>query len=161
MFEVLALAFETDSTRVATLMLAHDGSNRTFGDLGLTAGHHDLTHHQNREDWIANVAQIDQWYVERFAWFLQRLDQARDLDGRTLLDNSMIVYASGNADANRHSHENLPVILAGGGGGTLRPGRFVQHGAKPMTNLFLKMAETMGGKELRRLGDSTGVLADV
>ncbi len=161
MFEVLAIAFETDSTRVATLMLAHDGSNRTFDELGLTAGHHDLTHHQNREDWIANVAQIDQWYVERFAWFLDRLDKTRDLDGRTLLDNSMIVYASGNADANRHSHENLPVILAGGGGGALHPGRFVQHGAKPMTNLFLKMAETMGGKELVRLGDSTGVLADV
>ena len=119
MFDMLILAFQTDSTRVATLMLAHDGSNRSFDQIGISEGHHDLTHHQNRPDWVEKVADIDLWYVRQFARFLEKLQATKDVDGQSLLHNSMIVYGSGNADGNRHTHDNLPVVLAGGGGGTL------------------------------------------
>ena len=122
MYDMLLLAFQTDSTRVATLLLAHDGSNRSFDHIGISEGHHDLSHHQNRPDWIEKVADIDLWYVQQFARFLEKLEATKDVDGNSLLHNSMIVYGSGNADGNRHTHDNLPILLAGGGGGTLTPG---------------------------------------
>jgi hypothetical protein len=161
MFDMLVLAFETDSTRVATLMLAHDGSNRSFDHIGISEGHHDLTHHQNRPDWIEKVADIDLWYVRQFARFVEKLQSKPDADGTTLLRNSMIVYGSGNADGNRHTHSNLPVVLAGGGGGTLTPGRYVKHGSKPLTNLYLSMAASLGLGDIDRFGDSTGRLGNV
>jgi hypothetical protein len=161
MFDMLVLAFQTDSTRVATLLLAHDGSNRSFDQIGITEGHHDLTHHQNRKDWVDKVADIDLWYVQQFAKFLDKLRQVKDVDGNTLLHNSMIVYGSGNADANRHTHNNLPILLAGAGGGALKPGRYVKHNGKPVTNLFLSMAHTLGVTELDRFGDSTGPLKNI
>src|SRR4029077_3238356 len=103
MFDLLVLAFQTDSTRVATLMLAHDGSNRSFDHIGISEGHHDLTHHRNRTDWIAKVADIDLWYVRQFARFVEKLQATQDADGPPLLQNAMIVYGSGNADGNRHT----------------------------------------------------------
>ncbi len=121
------MAFQTDSTRVATLLLAHDGSNRSFADIGIPEGHHDLSHHFDNEEKIRKVSEIDHWYVTQFASFLRKLDQMKDTDGHSLLHNSMIVYGSGNADGNRHSHDNLPIILAGAGGGTLTPGRHIRH----------------------------------
>jgi hypothetical protein len=161
MFDMLVLAFQTDSTRVATLLLAHDGSNRSFSDIGISEGHHDLSHHQNKREMIDKVAQIDLWYAQQFGKFLQKLESTKDVDGKSLLHNSMIVYGGGNADANRHTHTNLPIVLAGGGGGRLTPGRYVKHGSKPTTNLFLSMADMMGVKNLERFGDSTGRLTDV
>ena len=83
------------------------------------------------------------------------------MDGQSLLHNSMIVYGSGNSDANRHTHSNLPLVIAGAGGGTLTPGRFVQHGSKPMNNLLLSLADKMGAQKLGSFGDATGTLADV
>src|SRR5262249_22176344 len=85
MFDILVLAFQTDSTRVATLMLAHDGSNRSFDHIGISEGHHDLTHHQNRADWVAKVAEIDLWYVRQFSRFLDKLRSTSDVDGKPLL----------------------------------------------------------------------------
>jgi hypothetical protein len=160
-YDLLLLAFQTDSTRLVTLMVAHDGSNRSFDHIGISEGHHDLTHHMNRKDWIEKVADIDLWYVKQFTKFLEKLQQTRDVDGNSLLHNCMIVYGSGNADGNRHTHTNLPVLLAGAGGGALTPGRYVTHGSKPMTNLFLSMANRLGMKKLERFGDSTGLLEDV
>jgi len=161
MYEMMLLAFQTDSTRVATLMTAHDGDNRSHEEIGIPEGHHELTHHQNNADRIAKVARIDRWYVQRFAKFLERLREVQDVDGNSLLHNSMIVFGSGNADGNRHSHDNLPIILAGHGGGELSPGRYVQSGSKPATNLFLSLAHKMGVSDLPRLGDSTGLLAGI
>src|SRR3954465_8299615 len=112
MFDMLLLAFQTDSTRVATLMLAHDGSNRSFAEIGGAEGHHDLSHHRNAPDPMKKVATIDKWYVGQFARFLKKLDETKDTDGKSLLYNSQIVYGSGNADGNRHTHSNLPIILA-------------------------------------------------
>jgi hypothetical protein len=161
MFDMMALAFQTDSTRVASLLLAHDGSNRSFPEIGVSEGHHDLSHHFNTEDKIRKVAEIDLWYAKQFAKFIGKLASTKDVDGRSLLHNSMIVYGGGNADANRHTHSNLPIVLAGGGGGTLNPGRYVKHGSKPTTNLFLSLADRMGVSKLERFGDSTGRLAGV
>lgn len=161
MYDMLLLAFQTDSTRVATFLLAHDGSNRPFGEIGVFEGHHDLSHHQNRDEWVQKVAQIDQWYVRQFAKFLHKLENTKDTDGNSLLHNCQIVYGSGNADGNRHTHTNLPIILAGGGGGTLTPGRFVKHNSKPTSNLFLTMADRLGVSNLERFGDSTGRLSNI
>jgi hypothetical protein len=161
MMDLLVLAFQTDSTRVASLLLAHDGSNRSFGEIGISEGHHDLSHHQDKEDRIQKVAQIDAWYGRQFAKLLQKLQNTKDVDGKSLLYNSMIVYGGGNADGNRHTHSNLPIVLAGAGGGALTTGRFVKHGGKPMSNLFLTMADQMGCSNLDRFGDSTGRLVGV
>jgi hypothetical protein len=161
MYDMMVLAFQTDSTRVATLLLAHDGSNRSFPEIGIPEGHHDLSHHFNSEEKIRKVAEIDRWYVTQFARFLARLEATKDVDGRSLLENSMIVYGGGNADANRHTHSNLPIVLAGAGGGTLTPGRYVKHGSKPTTNLFLGLADRMGLSRLERFGDSSGRLAGI
>jgi hypothetical protein len=161
MFDMVLLAFQTDSTRVATLLLSHDGSNRSFDFIGVPEGHHDLSHHQNRQEWIDKIADIDRWYVQRFAAFLTRLRETPDADGNSLLHNSMIVYGSGNADGNRHSHDNLPILLAGGGGGSLTTGRYVNHRSTPMSNLFLSIADRMGVSDLDRFGDSTGALGNL
>jgi hypothetical protein len=161
MFDMMILAFQTDSTRVATLMLAHDGSNRSFDQIGISEGHHDLSHHQNRPEWVQKVADIDLWYVRQFARFLEKAQATKDVDGKSLLHNSMIVFGSGNADANRHTHDNLPVVLAGGGGGTLTTGRYIKHGSRPLTNLYLSMADRLGLRDVERFGDSDGRLGNV
>ena len=161
MFDMLILAFQTDSTRVGTFLMANEGSNRAFAEIGIPEGHHYLTHHQNKQEMIDKVALIDLFYLQQFAKFLHKMEQTPDVDGKSLLHNSMIVYGSGNADGNRHSHVNLPVLLAGSGGGTLTPGRFVKHGGVPMSNLLLSLADRMGTQGVERLGDSTGRVKSV
>jgi hypothetical protein len=161
MFDMLLLAFQTDSTRVATMLIAAEGSNRTFTEIGIAEGHHNLTHHRNDPELIAKVKQIDLWYAKHLANFLQKMDETKDVDGRSLLHNSMIVYGSGNADGNRHTHTNLPILLAGNGGGALNPGRYTKTDSTPLTNLFLGMADRMGVQGLERHGDSTGRLASI
>jgi hypothetical protein len=156
MFDMLLLAFQTDSTRIATFLLANEGSNRAFPEIGIAEGHHYLTHHQNKQEMISKVADIDLFYMKQFARFIEKMEQTQDVDGKSLLHNSMIVYGSGNADGNRHTHVNLPVILAGGGGGALRPGRYVKSGGVPMSNMLLSMADRLGVNGLERHGDSTG-----
>jgi hypothetical protein len=158
MFDMLLLAYQTDSTRVATLLMAREGSNRPFADIGISSGHHDLTHHKNSPEIIAKVQEIDRWYVTHLAAFLEKMAATPDVDGRSLLDNSMIVYGSGNADGNRHSHDNLPILVAGAGGNTFKTGRYVKLKPTPLTNLFLTMADGMGAKGVDSHGDSTGRL---
>jgi hypothetical protein len=158
MFDMLLLAFQTDSTRIATLLLAREGSNRPFADIGIFSGHHDLTHHKNSAEIIAKVKEIDRWYVQRFGAFLEKMAATQDVDGQSLLDHSMILYGSGNADGNRHTHENLPIVVAGSGSGTFKTGRYVKVPPTPLTNLFLTMADGMGAKGIQSHGDSTGRL---
>jgi Protein of unknown function (DUF1552) len=156
MFDMLHLAFQTDSTRIATLLLAREGSNRPFNDIGISSGHHDLSHHKNTPDIMAKVQLIDRWYVQRLAAFLEKMDRTQDVDGQSLLHHSMILYGSGNADGNRHTHSNLPVVLAGAGGGAFKPGQYLKAREQPLTNLFLSMADAMGGAHIDTHGDSTG-----
>jgi hypothetical protein len=161
MFDLMRLAFQTDSTRVATFSLAHDGSNRSFSEIGIAEGHHELSHHQYNEERIEKVSRIDLFYTQQLAKFLSSLEATKDTDGNSILHNSMIVYGSGNADGNRHTHTNLPILLAGKGGGSVASGRRVDHQGKPLTNLFLSMADRMGVDGLSSFGDSTGRLKDV
>ncbi|HBE69365.1 MAG TPA: hypothetical protein DDW52_14560 [Planctomycetaceae bacterium] len=154
MYDLLVTAFETDSTRVATLLLAYDGSNRVFPEIGVREGHHHLTHNQRDPELAKKVAAIDEFYVSRFARFLKRLADTPDVDGKSLLHNSMLVYGGAIADGNRHSHNNLPVILAGNGGGAFETGRFVDAPEQPMSNLFVAMLDHMNIK-VDSFGDST------
>lgn len=160
MFDLLLLAFQTDSTRISTFLLAHDGSNRSFPEIGVPDAHHNLSHHQHNPETLAKIAKIDLFYMEQFAYFMQRMKDTKEGD-KSLLDSSMLVYGGGIGDGDRHNHDNLPIILAGGGNGTLNPGRHVtMNGETPMTNLYLAMLERMGVKA-ERVGDSTGVLQGI
>ncbi len=161
MCDLSVLAFQTDSTRVLSLMLGHDGDNRSYDFIGISEGHHDLTHHQDKADRIEKVEKIDYWYVQQFAKFLKRLDEVKDIDGNSLLHNSMVLFGSGNADGNKHTHTDLPIVLAGSGGGQLTPGRYVDYDGTPLTNLFLKMTDCLGIQGVDRIGDSSGRLNDV
>ncbi len=161
MFDLLAMAFQTDSTRISTLLLAGDGSNRAYPQIGIPEGHHYCSHHRNNPDLVRKIGEIDLYYMQHFARFLQKLEATKDVDGRSVLHNSMIVYGCGNSDGNRHTHDNLPILLAGGGGGTLTPGRYQKLGGRPMSNLFLSMVDRMGVKGVERIGDSTGPITVV
>ncbi len=157
MFELMALAFQTDTTRVATFMLANEGSNRSYPMVGVNDGHHHLSHHQNKQDWIKQLAKVDKYLIGHFAKFLERLNSIKDGTG-TLLDNSMIVYGSAIADGNAHSHHDLPVLLAGKGGGTITSGRhIVSPKETPLNNLFLSMLDRLDAG-VDSLGDSSGRL---
>lgn len=155
MYDMMVLAFQTDTTRVATYLLAHDGSNRTFGEIGVTDAHHQLSHHRGDPETLRKIALIDKFYVEQFAYFLEKMRSIQEGSG-TLLDHSMIVYGGGIADGNRHNHNDLPVLLAGGGSGSLKQGRIIQAPTgTPMTNLYLSLLDRMNVKA-EKIGDSSG-----
>ena len=157
MYDLLALAFQTDTTRVSTFIMAHDGSNRPYPFLGVSEGHHDLSHHGGNEEKKKKIAKINQFHIEQFAYFLQKLKSIREGEG-TLLDNCMIVYGSGIADGNAHAHHDLPVLMAGKGGGAFKTGRHIKFEKDtPMTNLYLSMLDNVGVR-VDRLGDSSGRL---
>jgi hypothetical protein len=119
-----------------------------------------MTHNQRNPEYAEKVAQIDQYYVDSWARFLQRLDEIEDVDGNSLLHNSMIVFGGAIADGNRHTHENLPVVLAGSAGGAFQTGRFLQAEKQPMSNLFVNMLNTFGVRT-DQFGDSTGLLSEL
>ena len=162
MFDLLALAFQTDTTRISSFILAHDGSNRPYPWLNVPEGHHDLSHHGNDEAKKVKIARINRFHIEQFAHFLGRLKQTPEGEG-SLLDHCQIVYGGAISDGNRHNHNNLPVLLAGRGGGTIQTGRHVRYADDtPMANLFLSMLDRMGaGTGTERIGDSTGRLAQL
>jgi hypothetical protein len=160
-FDMMVLAFQTDSTRIATFLLANEGSNRSFPEIGISEGHHNLSHHMGTREMMDKIAAIDLWYVEQFARFLEKMAAVKDVDGHSLLHNSMIIYGSGNADGNRHTHSNLPLVLAGRGGGALASGRYVKFKSQPMANLFLTVLDRFGVTGVPRFGDSTGRLEGI
>ena len=160
MYDMMWLAFQTDTTRVSTFLLAHDGSDRSFPEVGVADAHHGISHHQNNPDNLEKLAKIDEFYSTQLAYFLEKLKATKEGSG-TLLDNCMIVFGGGISDPDRHNHEDLPVLLAGGGGGKLQRGRhLVLKNETPITNLYLQMLDMMGVKA-DRLGDSTGRLEGI
>ncbi len=155
MYDLQVVAFQADLTRVTTLMLGREGSMRVYPEIGIPDPHHPLTHHRNNPDWIEKVTQINCLHTELFAYFLKKLQSTPDGDG-SLLDHSMIVYGSGLSDGNRHSHEDLPVLLAGRGDGSLKPGRHIVYpSGTPITNLYLTLLDRVGVHP-EEIGDSTG-----
>jgi Protein of unknown function (DUF1552) len=158
MCDLLALAFQTDSTRIATMLFANEGNNRSFTEIGIAEGHHHLSHHRSKSENLDKIARIDRFYMEQFAYFLEKLAAARDIDGRRVLDNAMVLYGGAIGDGDRHNHDDLPIVLAGGAG--RKPGRHLKlPGAVPLNNLFLGMLARMG-VDRERLGDSTAVFDD-
>jgi len=161
MYDLMAIGFQTDTTRVATLMLDNAGGNRRYTEIGIKDAHHQMSHHRDQADLVEKLQQIDQYLVEQFAYFLGKLDGIQDGDG-TLLDHSMVLYGSGISDGNRHRHEDLPIILAGSAGGKIETGRLVRPSGNevPMGNLFLSMLDLMG-TPVDSIGDSSGRLTEL
>lgn len=158
MMDLLVKAFETDRTRVASFMLANAGSNRHHRWLDVPEGHHGLSHHRKDKAKQAKIQRINAFHVEQLAYLLDQLAAVR-VEDRRLLDDVAIVYGSGISDGNRHNHDDLPILLAGGGAGSLRGGRhLVFRRMTPLNNLFWSLLERMGVAE-GRIGDATGPLA--
>jgi len=155
MFDLLTLAFQTDMTRVATFMLAHEVSSRSYPEIGVPDSHHPVSHHQNDPEKLAKLAKINTFHVEQFAYFLDKLRSTPDGDG-SLLDHSMLLYGSGISDSNIHLHDNLPLVLVGGAAAGIKGGRHLQYPKDtPVTNLYLSMLDKVG-VAVESVGDSTG-----
>ncbi len=158
MLDLMVLAFQTDATRVSSFMFANDVSGRNFSFLeGVAGGHHELSHHENNDSKIAQYQEINRWHVQQFARMVQKLGAIREGEG-TLLDHCMIMFGSSISDGNRHDPDNLPILLAGRGGGTIDPGRHLMHaGHVPLCDLYLAMLRRHG-IDLQEFGDSAGEL---
>ena len=157
MFDIMTLAFQTDTTRISTFMLANAGNNRSYPMLGVNGGHHSLSHHRNDPEKMEDITKIDTFLVSQFAYFLDKLKAVKEGD-RTLLDNCLILYGSAIADGNRHTHHDLPIVLAGSGGGQFKTGQLRTYPKEtPLNNLFVSMCH-MAGAKVEELGDSTGRL---
>jgi hypothetical protein len=155
--DLLVLAFQTDSTRIGTFVFANDGSNRSYRFICVPEGHHDLSHHQHNRKKQAKLRQINRFHIEQVAYLLGKLKAVQEGAG-TLLDNSMIVYGSGISDGNRHNHDDLPILLAGKGGGSLKPGRHVRYPREtPLTNLYVGLLDRVG-VPVTSFGDSKAKL---
>jgi hypothetical protein len=157
MGDLMVLAFQTDTTRVSTFMFANEGSNRSYKMVGVTDGHHEMSHHQRTPEKLEALKKINNFHVTQLAYILNKMDSIKEGD-RTLLDNSMVVYGAGICDGDRHNHDDLPLLLAGLGGGKIKSGRHLKFDSStPMTNLFLSMADKMN-IPVESIGDSTGKL---
>ncbi len=158
MYDIMLLAFQTDSTRIATFMVGDAGCNRTYREVDVKNGHHELSHHRDDKEKMEQIARIDKYLVEQFSSFLTRMKQVKEGEGN-LLDNSMILYGSAISDGMRHAPHDLPIIVAGKGAGTLKSGHALNFEKEtPLNNLFLAMSERMGAP-IKELGDSTGTLS--
>jgi hypothetical protein len=158
--DLLVLAFRADITRVSTFVFANEGSNKPYPFIEVREGHHDLSHHGNDREKLRKIALINRFHIEQLAYFLNALKNVREGE-RTLLDNCMVAYGSGNSDGNRHNHDDLPILLAGRGSGTIRAGRHIRYARNtPLNNLWLAMLERIG-TPMDQLGDSTGRLGNL
>lgn len=157
MLDMLALAFQSDQTRVSTFMFANEGSNRSYKQINVPEGHHDLSHHGKDPGKQAKLQLINRFHMEQFAYFVEKLRSIPEAGG-TVLDNSMLLYGSGLSDGDRHNHDDLPIIMVGKGGGKINTGRHLVYPENtPLNNLFLSMLDTMQ-VPVHSLGDSTGRL---
>ena len=144
MTDMMVAAFRADVTRFSTLLVGREGSIRAYPEIGITDGHHPLTHHRGNAQMLEKVRQINQHHVRLFGGFLEKMKETREGDSN-LLDQSLIVYGSGLADGNAHTHDQLPILLAGRGGSFVSPGRHIVYEREtPLWNLFASMLERAG-----------------
>jgi len=157
MMDMSVLAFQTDSTRVMTFMYTNAGSNRNYTNIEVPQGHHSLSHHGNDPKKLAQISRINRYHTQIFAHFLDRMRSVQE-EGVSLLDQSMVMYGSGIGDGNRHNHDDLPILLFGRGGGTIKSGRHLVYPEDtPLTNLYLALLDRIGAST-DKLADSTGPL---
>jgi hypothetical protein len=155
MSDLMVIAYQTDMTRVITYMMAREGSNRSYREIGVPDGHHSLSHHMLDPVKMDKVAKIDQYHLKSFAYLVERMQATPDGDG-TLLDHTMLLYGSSIRDGNIHDHHDLPLVLAGGKSVNIAGGRHIQYKPEtPMTNLLLTMLDKVG-VPADTLGDSSG-----
>ncbi|MDF1816465.1 MAG: DUF1552 domain-containing protein [Verrucomicrobiales bacterium] len=159
MIDMLVLAFWTDTTRVGTMMTAHGFSRQNFSFLdGVSSDHHGMSHHKNKADAVAEYTTVSKWYIEQFSYFLQRMKSIKEGDS-TLLDNSVVLYGSGMKDGNGHVRTDLPIIVAGRGGGSLKTGQYIEEKVKtPHANLLHTLGLAMGLEQERFNESSTGTV---
>ncbi|MFO0548293.1 MAG: DUF1552 domain-containing protein [Polyangiaceae bacterium] len=160
MTELMVLAFQCDSTRVISFMLANAGSNRSYEFLGVSGGHHEISHHQDLQENFDKLTVIDTWEVKQFAMLLEAMDAVEDVAGGTLLDNSLVFFSSEISDGNAHNHDDMPVLLGGRAGGTVTSGRHITYDDVTVANLFMSIA-TWAGADVAAIGDSSGTLTDL
>jgi len=159
--DMMVLAFQSDSTRIATFMFANDGSNRAYPEIGIGDGHHDVSHHGKDPEKVEKKRRIDSFHVEQLAYILKKMAAIPEPGGGSLLGNSMIVYGAGISDGDRHNHDDLPILVAGRAGGRLDSGLHRVYAPNtPLTNLFVSMLDRMG-VACESLGDSTGPLKEL
>ena len=156
MFDLMVLAYQSDLTRVITLMVGHEQSGMTYPQIGVPDAHHPISHHQREPEKVAKTAKINAYHVKMFTYLLERLRDTPDGDG-TLLDHMTMVYGAGIADSNSHAPVNIPFLLAGGGAGNLKGGRHTNLKGVPLANLHLTLMDQFG-VSWDRIGDSTGRL---
>jgi len=160
LMDMLVLAFQTDSTRIATFSFGNEGSNRAYRNLAIQGGHHEISHHGGSADKQKMISKINHFHMQLFRHFLHRLENVQEGE-RTLLDNSMILYGCGIADGNSHSHHDLPILLAGKGGGRIAGGRYLRcRKGTPLTNLYCSMLENLD-IQVDSFSDSNGVIEDL
>lgn len=157
LIDMLVLAFQTDTTRIATLMFGNEGSNRRFLEIGVRGGHHTITHHKGETKLIEEVKSINRLHARQVAYLIEALTEAQ-YEGRSLLDSTMTIVGSGIADGNRHDHHDLPILTAGGTALGWRHGRLREYPTEtPLGNLHLAALEKLGIPKAK-LGDATGTL---
>jgi hypothetical protein len=160
MFDLMAIAFQADITRVSTFMMAREVSYRTFPKLGISEAFHPASHHQNSQQRLAALARINTYHVSLVSHFLDRLKSTADGDG-SLLDHSLVLYGSAMSNSNVHDHAPLPVMVAGGASGRLKGGRHLMYPeGTPMSNLLVSILNK-AGVEQEKVGDSTGLLTEL
>ena len=162
MGDMMVLAFQTDQTRIATFMFANEGSNRAYNPIGILEGHHELSHHGGSQEKLTKIQKINQYHVEQLAYILHKMQGVKEANG-SLLDNTMLVYGGGISDGDRHNHNDLPILVAGGKG-IFKTGRHVQYADQtPLTNLFLTAFDRMGlpTDKIGTIGDSSGRLTQL
>lgn len=160
MLDLIVLAFWTDSTRISSFMFANDVSGKNFGKLipGANAGHHEVSHHQDDPKKFEPYTKINRWHNEQLAYLMDKLAAIKEGE-RSLLDNSMVLFGSSMSDGNSHNPANLPILLAGQGGGKIQAGRHIASAkGTPLCNLYVSMLDCMG-TPVEKFGDSTGALA--
>jgi hypothetical protein len=158
MFDIQALAFASDTTRVFSFKMGRDGSGRAYPDSGVNTGFHPASHHQEREERILDFAKINKYHVNQLPYFMDKLKAARDADGASVLDNTLIIYGSPMGNPNVHNHKRCPLFLAGHMGGKLRGGVHIKApDATPMANVMLSVIQGLG-IDMEKFGDSTGTV---
>jgi hypothetical protein len=154
MFDLQLIALQADQTRIVTMMMGREGSMRTYPEIGVPDPHHPLTHHRGNPEWIERVTKVNTLHVDLFAGFIKKMKETPDGDG-SLLDHSIIVYGSGLSDGNRHTHEDLPILVLGHGGDFRMGSHLAYPKGTPLTNLFLTVLDRVGVQQ-ETIGDSTG-----
>ena len=158
MFDLQALAFASDITRVFAFKLGRDASNRAFPESGYKGAFHSASHHQEKEERILDFAKINKYHVSMVPYFLEKLKNTPDGDGN-LLDNTLVVYGSPMGDSNIHNHKRCPLFFVGKGGGALKGGLHIKAAeGTPMANAMLAALQGVGVNDLKSFGDSTAPL---